>query len=93
MITKEILILLIPMITMNMQNKLYTIHFSHHLMTDSQSVPEQQSWNIKLVNFAKFPKKTELQGKFDLPDKRGFELMETSRAGRFLPPGQLSFIN
>ena len=40
-------------------------------MTNSQPVPEQRSRNAKLVNFAKFPKK------FELPDKRGFELKET----------------
>jgi len=32
---------------MNMQNKLYTIQFSHHLMTDLQPVRKQQSWNLK----------------------------------------------
>jgi len=74
---------------MNMQNKLYTIQFSHHLMADSQPVPKQQSQNPEIVNFTKFPQKTELLEKFKLPAKRGFELMET----RFLPPGQAPLIN
>jgi len=30
---------------MNMQNKLYTMSFFYHLMTDSQPVPKQQSQN------------------------------------------------
>jgi len=38
------------MIIMNLRNKLYETQFSHHPVTDSQSVPEQQSWNAKLVN-------------------------------------------
>jgi len=33
---------------MNMQHKLYTIQSSHHLVTDSQSVPKQWSWNAEL---------------------------------------------
>ena len=41
---------------MNMQNKLHTIQFSHHLMTDLQPVPEQRSWNAKLTNFWEFRK-------------------------------------
>jgi len=56
-----------------MQNKLYTIQFSHHPMTDLQPVPEQQSQNPELVDFANFtklPKKTELLEKFKLPEKR-----------------------
>jgi len=64
---------------MNMQSKLYTIQFAHCPMTDSQSVPEQRSWNPKLADFANFTeilKKTKLPEKFELPDKRGFELME-----------------
>jgi len=43
-----------------MQNKLYTIQFSHHLMTDSQPVTEQQSRNPEhkdFVNFTELPKK------------------------------------
>jgi len=43
-------------------------------MTDSQPVPEQQLRNLEIVNFTEFPKK------FKLPDKKGFELMEQSRA-------------
>jgi len=37
---------------MNMQNKLYTIQFSHHPMIDLQSVPEKWSWKAKLTDFA-----------------------------------------
>ena len=44
---------------MNMQNKQYTIQFSHHPMTDSQSVPKQISWNMGTVNFTKFQKKVQ----------------------------------
>ena len=67
---------------MNMENKLCTIKLSCHLMTDSQSVPEQQSWNAKLINFPDFSKllkKTYLPEKFGLPDKRGFKLMKIRR--------------
>jgi len=49
-----------------MQNKLYTIHFSHHPMTDSQSVFEQLSWNPELLDFVNFAK---LQKKIKLPEK------------------------
>jgi len=42
-----------------MQNKLYTIHFSHqHPMTDSQSVPKRRSQNPELVDFVNFTKLT-----------------------------------
>jgi len=64
--TKEVLIILI---IINMQTKLYTRQSSHHPMTDSQPVPQQQSQNPKLTDFAK---KTELLEKFKLPEKRGF---------------------
>jgi len=43
-----------------MQKTLYRIQFSHHSMTKSQSVPEQQSRNPEFVDFANFvelPKK------------------------------------
>jgi len=43
--------MIITMIKMNMQNKLYTIQFSHHPMTDSQPVPKQQSQNPELTDF------------------------------------------
>jgi len=52
---KEILLLLL-LIIMNMQKKLYTLQFSHHLITDSQSVPEQQSQNLELTDFTNFLK-------------------------------------
>jgi len=39
-----------------MQKKLYTLQFSHHLITDSQSVPEQQSQNLELTDFTNFLK-------------------------------------
>jgi len=39
-----IIIMKIIMIIMNMQNKLYMIKFSHHLMTNSQPDPKQRSW-------------------------------------------------
>jgi len=38
-----IITIIITMVIMTMQNKLYTIQFSHHLMTDSQPVPQQRS--------------------------------------------------
>jgi len=49
-------LLIITIIIMNMQNKLYTIQFSHHPMTDSVSVPKQPWRNAKLMNFATFEK-------------------------------------
>jgi len=49
-------------------------------MTDSQSIPKQQSWNSKLVNSSKFLKKTKLPEKFELWDKRGFELPDKREA-------------
>jgi len=70
-----------------MQNKLYTIHFSHRLMTDSQTVPEWWPWNPELVNFVnsiKFLKKIKLPEKFELPDKRVFKFMKKRKS--FLPP-------
>jgi len=52
-------------------------------MTDSQPIPEQRSQNAKL------PKKTELLEKFELLDKRRFELTEKRRAETdSCPPGQ-----
>jgi len=46
------------------------------------------------VDFVKLLKKIELE-KFELPDKRGFELTEKRRGGKkgFLPPGPPPFIN
>jgi len=76
-------------IILNLQTKLYAIQFSHHLMTDSQSVPEQQLRNLEITdfeNFAKLPTKAKLPEKFKLLDKRGFEPTENKRH-RFLPPG------
>jgi len=58
-------------------------------MTDSQSVPEQQSWIPELedfANFAKFPKKTELPEKFELTEKRGFELTGKKKKKRISAP-------
>jgi len=66
-----------------MQNKLYTIQFSHHPMTDSQPVPEQKWRNLELADFVNFmepPKKTELPERFILTEKRGIN------KGRFLSP-------
>jgi len=48
-------------------------------MTDLQSVPKQRLRNSELADFtdfAKLLKKTEHMEKFQLLDKRGFELME-----------------
>jgi len=55
-------------------------------MTDSQPIPQQQSWDPEIVNFMK------LLNKFEFPDKRGFELMGTRKAD-FCPPSQPPFIN
>jgi len=66
-----------------MQNKLYTIQFSHLLMTNSQSAPKQRSWNPELAdfaNFSKLSKKTKLPQKFKLLDKRGYKLTDKKRA-------------
>jgi len=75
------------LILMNMQNKIHAIQFSHHLMNDSQSVPEQWSQNPKIMNFTKFQKK------FKLPHQRGSELTETKRAESFPTPSQRPFLN
>jgi len=71
--------MIIIMIIMNMQNKLYIIQFSHCLMTDSQPVPKQLSQNPELTNLMNCTKKTELPEKFELPDKKGFQLMEKEK--------------
>jgi len=58
-----IIIRIVIIVIMNTENKLCTMQFSDHPMTDLQSVPEQQSWNPKpkdFVNFSELPKKTEL---------------------------------
>ena len=78
----------IVMIIMNMQKKLYTIQFSHFPMTNSQSVPERQSWNLEIMNFTKFLKK-----KFELLDKKGFKLTKTRKKYSFLPTSQPPFVN
>ena len=59
-----------------MQNKLCTRQFSHHPKINSLPVPEQELRNPEITNFIKLSKKTKLLKKFDLPDKRGLELME-----------------
>jgi len=53
-------------------------------MTKSHPVPEQQSWNPEIMNFAKLLKKAKLPEKFELLAKRGFELME-KREKRKIP--------
>jgi len=66
---------------------IYSTGFFQHLITDSQPLPKQQSWNPEITNFAKFLKT------FELPDKRGSELTETRRKDRFPPPSQPQFLN
>jgi len=71
-----------------MQTKLYTMKFSHHPVANSQPVPEQQLQNPDIAdftNFRKFPKKTELPEKFELPGKRGFQLTATRRTDSYPP--------
>jgi len=72
--TNEILLLLIVIkIIMILQNRLCTIHRSHHVITYSQPVPRQLTRNsdhLDFANFAKSMKKTKLL------DKRGFEPSE-----------------
>ena len=66
-----------------MQNKLYTVRFSHRSTTNLQPVPEEQSWNLQITDFANFMKllkKIELPEKSELPDQRGFDLKEKRRA-------------
>jgi len=82
------MLIILPII-MNMQNKLYTIQFSQHLMTDLQSVPEQQSQNLENVNFAE---KTRLLEKFELPGTRAFKSTEMTKK-EFLPSSQPPFLN
>jgi len=58
-------------------------------MIDSQPVPEQRSWIPWIfAYFTKFLKNAELPEKFELTDKRGFELLENCKAARSLPSGQ-----
>jgi len=78
---------------MNMQNKLYRTQFSHHPMTNLQPVPEQRSWTTCIfTNFTKFSKKTKLLEKFELLDKRRFEILEKKPIAS-CPPNQPPFIN
>jgi len=62
-------------------------------MTNSQSVPKQQSQNPELTFSCKLQKKTELLEKFELLDKRGFKLMETRKKDGFLPPSPSPFLD
>jgi len=79
------------MIIMNMQNKLCTIWFSHHAMTSLQSVPEQQSQNSELADFANF---TELLKKTELPEKFKREVSNSQkREDPISTPGQPPLIN
>jgi len=71
------------MIIMNMQNKVYTIHFFSPPNDQLMAVPEQQLQNPKILNFLK---------KFKLMDKRGFDRTKI-RAESLLPPSQPSFLN
>jgi len=48
--------------------------------------------NHGFADFTKLLKKTKLLGKFRLPDKRGFELMEKRRAENLLSRSQPPFI-
>jgi len=53
---------------MTVQNRLYTIKFSHHSTTDSQPVHQQWWRNLEFMyfkNFAELPKKTKLLKKKD----------------------------
>jgi len=64
---------------MTMQNKLYAIQF---FFPPDGVKPKSQSLSSdhgipEIMNFEKFPKKTELPEKFELPNKRGFKLTET----------------
>jgi len=43
--------MIITMIMMNMQNKLYTKQFTHSLMTKLQPLPKQRSQNPELEDF------------------------------------------
>jgi len=83
---------------MNVQNKLYTIQFSHHTVTDSQPVPEQwlwspqvsqSSWISQILSNSQIlhnsQKKTKLPEKFELLEKREQELT-TKRNKDSCPP-------
>jgi len=57
--------------------------FSHHPVTNMQSVPEQRPRNPDLmesVNFAKLPKKTKLPEKIELQEKRKQEKLPAPSA-------------
>jgi len=55
--------------------------FFHHPMADVQPVPEQRSRTPQIfANFMKYWKKDELWKKFELPDHRGYELMENNKS-------------
>jgi len=61
-------------------------------MSCSQSLSSDRgTWKLDFVNFAKL-KKTKLPEKFELLDKKGFELME-KRQKRVLPPRPIPIIN
>ena len=50
-------------------------------MADVQPVPEQRSRTPQIfANFMKYWKKDELWKKFELPDHRGYELMENNKS-------------
>ena len=57
-----------------MQNKLYMIQFSHYLMTNLQPVPEQQSQNPEITDFAKFLKSLNSQTTWDSNSHKREEL-------------------
>jgi len=64
---------------MNMQNKLYAIPFSHHLMTDSHIVLEQRSQNLENSKFCEFhetPEKDQTPVKVQTPTQ---ERIQTHR--------------
>jgi len=74
------LILLIVMIMINMQNKLYIVQFfvsPNDQFAFSPQAAIVQCQNYEFCRFHKLLKKIELPEKFKLPGKRGFKLTET----------------
>ena len=72
---------------MNMQNKLCTIQFFHHLMTDSQPVPKQRSQNAKFCKFCKIPEKDRNPRKVQTPEQERIRTHGKENSG-FLPCSQ-----
>jgi len=83
------MLLLIIIMIMHMQSKLYTIPFfspPHDQFTVSPQAVIVEPQTRIFENFSKLPKKPKLLEKFKLPDKSRFELMEMRSKKDSCPP-------